>query len=213
MLTNKVKIPYDTKTLGLDVLEKDGEVIIQDIHEDSLLAKHLPFYKRFNFTRLFELEGKIISSLSDCCIAEKQIITRAQSKDEGTSFSFKCSFDPSWSFIDIDDEAPMLNLDQFKHINSIIHDDICPDGICDEDFDDQSITTIDLLTGDTPVDNAYQDLEDIDDCDFYNCIQDRVHRITIDESKIKHPSKASQHPDCVQSSEEEPLQGCIIRLH
>ena len=181
LLTNKIKIPAGTLTLGLEVLEKDGEVNIQNIHENSLLAKHLPYYKRFKFTRLLELDGHTISSLSDCCLAEKNIIARANTEKDGTSFTFKCSFDPSWSFRDIDDGAPMLNLDQFKHVHSIIHNDTCPDGFVDDDFDDQSVTTVDLLTGGAPFDDSYQNLDDIDDCQFYNCIQDRVHRITIDE--------------------------------
>ena len=187
LLTNMVKIPNGTSTLGLELSEKDGDIIIQDILNDSLLARHLPFYKRFKFTRLLELDGVSIKSLSDCCVAERDIIKRASEDKNGTQFSFKCSFDPSWSFRDIDDGAPTLNLDQFRHVNAILHDDTCPSGICDDDFDDQSVTTIELITDDIPFDDAYQDLDDIQDCQFYNCVQDRVHRITIDESKLTHP--------------------------
>ena len=79
-------------------------------------------------------------------------------------------------------------MDQFKYINSIFHDNTCPRLLQDEDFDDQSVTTAEMYTVNREFDDSYQDLDDIEDCYFFNCQQDRVHRIQIDESKLVHPT-------------------------
>ena len=86
----------------------------------------------------------------------------------------------------------MLNMDQFRHVNSILEDEPCPGLISDDDFDsedeDMSISSTDLLSDQKNFEDTYQDLSEIDDCYFFNNHQDRVHRIQIDESKIIHPT-------------------------